>query len=170
MAARIINAASGSYQGIYIVEFDIARASGETDTGFDFKSGDVIMSAWIDVQTAEATASTKTIDVGLLSSESGGDADGILDGIVTSATGTIVGKATVTTGSNTKFFASTTRGVLLQDFQAGTDVDQDEGVACSKEHAISTTAVSLTYTLGDAATELVAKGYVQFFRPISNMT
>lgn len=168
MAARIANAAAGAYQGIYVVEFDIDRASGETDTGFDFKDGDVILDVFVDIQTLEATAGTKTIDVGLLSSESGGDADGLADGLVTSAAGTVIPKATITTGSNTKYAASTTRGVLLQDFQAGTDVDTDEGMAYNKSHVVSS-AVSLTYTLGSAHTELVAKGYVVFFRPPSNL-
>ena len=72
--------------------------------------------------------------------------------------------ASVTTGANTKFFATTTRGVLLQDFQAGTDVDQDEGVAYNKNHICDGTAVSVTYTLGAAHTELKGKIYLLILR------
>ena len=164
MGARIVNAGSGQYPGLFLLQFDIDRAAGEIDTGWDFKKGDVIKSAWVDTQTAEATQATKTVDVGLLSSESGGDADGFLDGVSVAAVGVAAGKATVTTGANTKFFASTTRGALLEDFQAGTDVDKDEGCAYRKEHVCDGTAVSLTYTNGGAFTEFVGKGYIEFFR------
>jgi hypothetical protein len=153
----------GLRSGLLCLQADISRTSGEQDTGFDFVAGDVILDAWVDIDTAEATGGTKTVDVGLLSSESGGDADGLLDGIVTSATGVIVPKATITTGSNTKFVASATKGILLCDVQAGSDVDQDEGVYVEKKHVV-TTAVSLTTTVGSTATELAAKVYVLFWR------
>jgi hypothetical protein len=164
MAVQIMTAEGyGLRDGDMLLQFDIGRVAGEIDTGFDFIAGDVIKDVWVDVLTAEATGTTKTVDIGLLSSESGGDADGLVDGAVTSATGVIQPKATITTGSNTKFFASTTRGVLMQDFQAGSDVDQDEGVAYNKDHVV-TTALSVTYTIGSTATELVAKGYIKFWR------
>ena len=150
--------------GLRLIRFDIGRSSGEIDTGFDLNANDVVLDAWVDVITPESTAATKTIDVGLLSSESGGDADGFIDGISTATAGVKTAKVSVTTGANTKFFATTTRGVLLQDFQAGTDVDKDEGVACNKHHVCDGTAVSLTYTLGAAATELVAYGYLLILR------
>lgn len=128
----------------------------EVDTGWDLPAHSVVLRAYVDIRTEEATATTKTIDVGLLSSESGGDADGILDGIVTSAAGCIHPAVTVTTGSNTKFFASTTYGILMSAFQAGSDVDQDEGLFVIREHLSSAvTAKSISYTLGSAHTELV---------------
>ena len=138
--------------------------TGEKDTGIDFKAGDVILDAFVRITTAESTSGTKTIDVGLLSSESGGDTDGLLDGVSTATAGTIMGAATVTTGSNTKFVASTTFGILLTDAQAGSDVDQDEGVAIRKNYVVST-ATSLVYQLGAAHTELVGDIYVIYFRP-----
>lgn len=163
MAARIINAAHGSYPGLTLLEFDVGRAAGETNAGFTFKDGDIIKDAWLDVSTLEATATTKTLDLGLNGTSGDDDPDGILDGVITSAANVVTGKATITTGSNTKYAASTTRGALLQDFQAGTDVDQDEGVAYNKEHVVTSDS-PLTYTLGSAHTELVAKGYVLFWR------
>lgn len=153
MAARIINAASGVYPGLFIVEFDIGRAGGEVDTGFDFKEGDVIQDAWVDVDTLEATSGTKTIDIGLLSSESGGDADGIMDGLSTAAAGVIKGTL-ISTGQ--------TRGALLRADESGA------GVLVPESHAV-TTAKSLTYTLGAAHTELVAKGYILFWRSPSRL-
>lgn len=163
MAARIINASAGHRPGLLLLEFDVGRASGETEAGYTFKAGDVLKDAWLDVDTAEVTSGTPTLDLGLNGTSGDDDPDGILDGVATDAATVVPGVATVTTGSNTKFFASTTRGALLQDFQAGTDVDQDEGVAHNKDHVVTSDS-PLTYTLGAAHTELVAKGYVVFWR------
>jgi hypothetical protein len=165
MAARIINAAHGAYPGIFVLEFDIDRAAGEIDTGYDFKKGDLIMHACVKVATAEVTAATKTIDVGLLSSESGGDADGILDGVVTSATGVVGADATATDGTSQNFWAAAPKlGALMRTGELGGDAAGTAGVMIPRPHVVNGTAVSLTYTLGGAATELVAKGYIVFFR------
>jgi hypothetical protein len=162
MAARIINAAGGVHPINCILEFDIARAASETDAGYSFKDGDIIKRVWIDVATAEVTGTT-TMDIGLNGTGGDDDADGLANDLSTAAANVVIPKCTVTTGSNTKYMASTTTGALLADFQAGTDVDQDEGVYVEKFHVVTSTT-PLTYTLGSAQTELVAKGYVEFIR------
>lgn len=165
-APRIINAANGTYPGIFVLEFDVGRVAGEVDTGYDFKKGDLIMHACVKVETAEATGTTKTVDVGLLSSESGGDADGLLDGVVTSATGVVGVDATATDGANQNFIAAAPKlGALLRAGLLGADVAGEASAVIPRPHVINGTAVSLTYTIGSTATELVAKGYVVFFRP-----
>jgi hypothetical protein len=123
--------------------------SGENDSGFDFQAGDIIDHVFIKVRTAEVTGSTKTIDVGLLSSESGGDADGFLDGVSTAATGII--SPALTNGARTQ-------GLLLTD-------DEDGSGALVPMPYVVTTAVSLTYTHGDVPTELDAEIHVRYFRP-----
>lgn len=163
MAARIINATSGHYPGAFLLEFDIERAAGETNAGYTFKAGDVIRRAWVDVATLEATAATKTIDIGLNGTGADDDPDGIADGLSTAAATVVVPGATITTGANTKFVASATSGALLADVQAGTDVNGDEGMHIEKSHVVTSNA-PLTYTLGAAHTEIVAKGYVEFVR------
>ena len=131
-----------------------------------FAIGDLIGDAIVRVYTLEATAGTKTIDVGLTGTAPDDDADGFIVAGVTSAVGSVRGGVTVTTGSNTKFYAATpTRGVLLCDHQAGTDVDQDEGLYVEKPHAITQADAVLTYTLGSAHTELDADIEVLFYRP-----
>jgi hypothetical protein len=134
----------------------VARVSdltvGEKDTGLDFVAGDIIESVWINVRTLEATAATKTIDVGLLSSESGGDADGFLDGV---STATPAGIRTPSLAS-----AGQTLGTLLHDDESGAGVLVP--IPCG--HVIGA-ATSLTYTLGSAHTELVAEIHVKYFRP-----
>lgn len=136
---------------------------GENDTAWDLPTKAVVYDVLVEITTAEATATTKTIDIGLLSSESGGDADGFIDGLSTAATGQFRGTRVVTTGANTKYFASATRGVLMVDFQAGTDVGGDEGLYSEKPHiASSVTAKSVTFTLGEAATELAGNIYIVY--------
>ena len=123
--------------------------TGEKDTGIDFKAGDVILDCFVKVRTLEATSGTKTIDVGLLSSESGGDTDGFLDGVSTAAAGTVRGS--LDSGGQTY-------GVLLHEDESGAGVLVRSGAVIGE-------AVSLVYQLGAAHTELVGEIYVIYFRP-----
>jgi hypothetical protein len=132
-----------------------APGSAETDTGWDLPPKAIVLDVFVHVRVAEATGATKTIDVGVLSSESGGDADGFVDGLSVATIGLLRPTRTITTGSNTKFVAaSPTRGVLLADHQAGTDVDQDEGLYIEKPFIVAA-ARSVTYTVGSS-------GFVEF--------
>lgn len=167
MAARIINAAHGVYPGIFVLEFDIGRVAGEIDTGYDFQKGDVVYpQACVRVATAEATGTTKTVDVGILSSESGGDADGFLDGVVTSATGVVTLTMTATDGVSQNYVAAAPKlGALLRAGLLGGDAADTASALIPVPWVCDGTAKSLTYTIGSTATELVAKGYLTFFRP-----
>lgn len=132
-------------------------STGEKDTGFDLPAKGFVFNAIVDVTTLETTGSTKTVDVGLLSSETGGDADGFLDGVSTAAVATLPGAMPVTDGTNTNFFtAAPTRGVLFFDGLLGADAAATPGVVTTRLHVLNGTAKSLTYTLGSAHTELVA--------------
>lgn len=134
-----------------------ATAATEYDTGFDLPVGAVVqpIGAGLRVHTADAT---ETIDVGLLSSESGGDANGFISllPVSGSANSTVMAQAAVTVGSNETFFATQTLGALLADFLAGADVAGDVGTNNPKQAVIST-ATSITYTL-TAGTD-TAKGW-----------
>ena len=136
----------------------------ETDTGWDLPAKAIVHDVFVDVTTAEATGGTKTVDVGLLSSESGGDADGFLDALSVAATGGIRGLVAKTTGSNEIFYASTTFGVFLALLQAGADVALDVGTFDESPHiADSVTARSVTWTPGSADfAELVGVIYVAY--------
>ena len=80
--------------------------------------GLVITDAVLQVTTVD---SGTTMDLGLLSSESGGDADGFFDGISMAAAGWITAGVTKTMGSNADYYASTTRGAFLATFSVGAD-------------------------------------------------
>ena len=60
----------------------------EVDTGWDLPETSVVLDVYINVATA-ATGTTKTLDVGLLSTESDGDANGFLAAADISAEGLV---------------------------------------------------------------------------------
>ena len=80
--------------------------------------GLVITDAVLQMTTVD---SGETMDMGLLSSETGGDADGFFDGISLATAGWVNATVTKTRGSNADSYASTTRGALLATFTAGAD-------------------------------------------------
>lgn len=115
------------------VPFSIAdtTAATETDTGFDIPTGATLLPyPSVDVKTADAT---ETIDVGLLASESGGDANGILALLDVGTAGVILPHVGTTP----------TFGVLLLE-----TVTADAGTAAVRDtYVIGATAISLSYTL-----------------------
>ena len=120
-----------------------ATAATEKDTGLDFTTGMTIMPfTAVDVRTVD---SGKTIDFGLLSSESGGDADGF------------VAAASVATAAvvQAKCAATATLGALLRE-----TVVADAGTASVRHsYTVGATAVSLTYTISSGST--TAAGYMR---------
>lgn len=148
-----IRGVGGHPNPINLYKFNItAPADGaETTHADDLPTAGVVLGAWLDVTTAEATGTTKTLDVGLLSSESGGDADGFLVGADVSAVGIVKG---------TLASAGQTLGALLRVDESGAGVLVPEG------HVLNGTAVSISYTAGSADfAELVADLYVLVLEP-----
>lgn len=109
----------------------------EQDTTWDLPSKAVVLDAYVDVTTAEATGATKTLDVGTLSGESGGDADGFIDGVSVSTTG--VKQISLVSGS-------VTRGVLLKETVTGSGSATHSS---PRPYSVSAnTARSVSYTAG----------------------
>lgn len=96
------------------------------------------------VTTAEATATTKTLDAGMLSSESGGDADGFHDGVSVAAAGVI--QASLANGANTY-------GALLREQVGGA------GVNARANYVLDGTPNSFSATFGDAGGANELAGY-----------
>jgi hypothetical protein len=65
---------------------------------------------YIDVVTADAAI---TVDVGILSTETGGDADGLIDGASVASTGIVRPTMTITQGTNAQYISATTYGILI---------------------------------------------------------
>lgn len=112
-------------------------------------AGLIIFHTFVQIFVAEATATTKTIDVGLLSTATSpdADADGLLDGAVTSAAGVVRGTMDDTTAQ--------TIGALLRELTTA-----HAGPLVPHPHVITKTDTAFTYTLGSAHTELVGDVYV----------
>lgn len=138
MADALQKSKTGHAQAVYAYTIPVtAPADGsETDTGYDLPADGVIVDAYLIVDTAEATGGTTTLDVGLLSSESGGDADGFFDAIECSAAGFVV--PSLASGGQTK-------GALLRADESGA------GVLVPEPHSLaSVTAKSVSITAGSA--------------------
>lgn len=128
-----------------------APTGSEQDTGWDLPAKAVLLDVWLEATTAEATGSTKTVDVGLLSGESGGDADGFLVGAAVSATGVKMG--VLTKGAETY-------GALLKY----TITDNGSATHPQRRHhlAQAVTARSVSYTSGSAFTEFRGAIYLLY--------
>lgn len=119
-----------------VIPIEFGDGTTETDTGFDLPADGMVLKVWLNVKTVEVTGGTPTVDVGLLSSESGGDADGFLDGVSNATAGLI--KGTLDSGGQTL-------GLLLS-------VDEDGvGTLVPEEHQLTAvTARSVSWTPGSA--------------------
>lgn len=121
------------------LEYKITSAptGSEQDTGIDLPAKCVVRDVYLDVTAVEVTGATKTIHVGLLASESGGDADGFL-AAVSCATTTGLKKGTLLSSGQT-------RGALLRVDESGA------GVLVPEPHLSgSVTAKSISFTAGSA--------------------
>lgn len=150
---------------VAVVRFKYSDGTTETDTGFDLPANALVREVFGNVLTAEATGTTKTVDVGLLSSESGGDADGFVVGLVVSATGTVSPTNTNTTGANNTYLSATKHGVLLADRILGEDVAAggDGYVSRKPFHTSSVTAKSISITpASNNFAELVLDVYIVY--------
>lgn len=139
-------------------------STSEQDTGWDLPAKSIVLDVFLDVTTGETTGTTKTVDVGLLASESGGDADGFLDGVSVQTSGLKNGVFVTTTGSNNVYLTAAgspnTIGALLTELLiAGNDTSNGgDGIGIRGRHlSTSVTAKSVSYTLGsNNFAELVA--------------
>lgn len=159
-ATELNTAADMSAQGALVrtkvISFTHNAATTEVDTGEDLPSLALLNgpgAVFVEI-TAGATAGA-TIDVGLLASSSGGDADGFLDGVGTSSTGIKTYSLTMTASSSG--FSSTTAGVFLEKFVA-----DSTGAPGGHAHPIafatdSVTAKSITYTANSTGTTLAGR-------------
>lgn len=123
----------------------------EQDTGLDLPAKAIVVRVCVSVTTAEATGTTKTLDVGTDGSGSN-DPDGFLDGVSVSTTGLKCGSFNSTTGSNNTYVgaASThTRGALLTELLiAGEDTAAGgDGVAVPGWN-VTSGGESITFTAG----------------------
>lgn len=135
-----------------------SASTSETDTGIDLPYGVRVEDVQVEVVTVDAT---EDMDVGLLSSEPAGDADGFINGVSVANAGYIANEA-YTVGSNDTYLSASTNGALMGSFLAGADTATDTGTFYKPGHVVTgSNAVSVTYT-GSAGTDTAA-GYIHIF-------
>jgi hypothetical protein len=151
---------SAGVDKVMIAPFSYEAA--ETDTGLDFPYGSWIKDVAVEVVTADAT---ETIDVGLLSTETSGDADGLLATVPLDSTGFVKGATTQTGGSET-YVKTMLYGVLMGAGVVGTDSASDFGLVPVSGHIVTgANAKSLTYTCSSGSD--TAAGYIYaYFRAL----
>ncbi len=116
----------------------------EYDTGLDFPTKTIIQPfPYINVNTLEAA---KTLNVGLLSSESGGSATGFLNAISLAAATTVV----------PKWAPTATIGSLLQESNATTPA------VLTPRHYPTATAVSLSFTVSSGSVAANGRIFVPY--------
>lgn len=127
---------TGHRQGVetFVIPIGRSAVATEVDTGYDLPATGVIIDYFINVVTAEATGATKTLDLGTLTGESGGDPDGFFDAVDVSTTGVKL---------PTLISSGQTRGALFREDESG------GGVLVPKPYNVaSLTAKSISRTLG----------------------
>jgi hypothetical protein len=140
---------------LFCAPVDVLSVGEKTPFPALFDPGLVITECYLHVLTAEATAVTKKIDIGLLSSATAPDAD---------ADGFAVQLDTNTAGVIRPTLVPTaTLGALLKELSTGGTVH------VPRSWVISKTNTTLSYTLASAHTELVADIYLRGFKiPVPN--
>jgi hypothetical protein len=163
-----ITAPAGGGQGAALLWKKLpitTKTSAEIDTGFDLPTKAIVEKVILDVKTAEVTGGTKTLKIGLLSSESGGNAAGFVNGISTATVGLVTGSFTYVHGTNQNYISATNWGTFLYNGQLGVDTaGPNNGTINPKSHiASSVVAKSVSYQLASAHTELVADIYLGYY-------
>lgn len=121
----------------FAVRLPFVKSTTEASTGFLIPAGAIINDVFIEVSTAVAES---TIDIGILSTEVGGDADGFVDGESCAATGRVQHVEYNTSAD------ANTRGVLL----VASDIKTADSTALyysiPKQHIGDGVAKTITYT------------------------
>jgi tetrahydromethanopterin S-methyltransferase subunit F len=139
-----------------IIWFD-ATTTDETDTGIDFLADTMVHDVRVEVVT---TASAKTLDVGLLSTETSGDADGFRDAVLLTTAGYVADTGVVTDGTTIDWTATSTYGALLYKSISGSDAVASGGGRSYLGHIVTSgKASSLTYSQSSTSGD----GYIHYF-------
>lgn len=121
----------------YGVRIPFVKKTSEYDTTIDLPTGIIVNGVLVEVVTADASG---TIDIGILSSEAGGDADGFIDGESLAATGFTNHNMVDATAANI------TWGVLLDEVQIKDATGTPVYTPIKSFHVCDGTAKSISYT------------------------
>lgn len=133
----------------------------ETDTTVDFKTDTAVHRVCVEVVTVDAG---ETIDIGLLSTDTAGDANGFIAAQSVATAGFYCNdKPTITAGSNeTHVSTASNVGALMGSSLKGTNTATDEGSHYIWDHVVTASnADDITYT-GSAGSDTAA-GYIHYY-------
>jgi len=154
---------------IKVVKIPFTASPTEKDTGYDLPGTAVVLDVLIEVTTAEAGV---TMDVGLLSTEPGGDVDGFVSGIGLGSTGikTADFDVTKTAGVNENYISAVAcaRGAYLRylEYELGSDVAGDHGFVVFESFPFPVAKVgarSVSYTHSAGASAVKGNIYIIYF-------
>ena len=125
-----------------------ASSTSEINTGVNFAPNTMVQDVRVEVVTV---ASAITLDVGLLSSGTGGDADGFRKGVLLTTAGYVKDTAVITAGVSVAYVPASTYGALLVTAITGAGTTYSGGGGKSYlghivVGPIATQATTLTYT------------------------
>lgn len=107
--------------------------STEVDSGIDFPNNVWVKALMVDVVTADTT---ETLDVGILSTETSGDANGLLSAVSLGIAGMIKPIAT-TTGTTETYISTYSYGALMGPGVVGTNAESDFGLGHITGHFVT---------------------------------
>ena len=136
----------------------IYNSNSETDTGFDIPKG-CCLYPWEMFLIVDTIDATETIEVGILSTEAGGDADGFIDAysIATGGVYCVWNMVTVTDATNATYYSVNNIGDLFWTGAEGANTSGDTGVLHPKVHRGDGTATSISYTCSAGSDTFVGR-------------
>jgi hypothetical protein len=135
----------------------------ETDTGIDLPAGILVKDAHMKVVDVDAT---ETLDWGILSSESNGDADGFMLVQSVATAGFVTGYPTITGGANIDYAVHTSGyGAFLKQGIAGADAVATVGGVTRRYYLTDGVAKSVTYTGSAGSNTASGYLYLEYLRP-----
>lgn len=134
-----------------------ANDNSEQDTGLNIPSN-CLLTMYDVALRVTTTDATETIDVGILASESGGDANGLIAAASVANSGNVQLLPQITNGTNIDYLSTNYVGALLTTSIAGADAVATLGGTTSKMYRTDGVATSISYT-GSAGSDTAA-GYI----------
>lgn len=142
---------------VFVAPFVFNAGGTETDTGLDFPYNSYIYDFAVEVVTTDAT---ETLGIGLLSSETSGDADGIAALVPLDNAG-FIKSYVITDGATEDYVSASYKGALMGIGSTGTNTANDFGQPGGSGHIVTpSNAKSLVYLPSSSDT---AAGYIHVF-------
>ncbi len=154
---------SSQRQHTLVVPIGFSSAA-EVDTGLDLPVANLIVTdAFLRVTAIDAT---ETVEIGILSSEAGGDADGFLDLMDVGTLGLVNSYPVVTNGTNIDYYATggSIYGVFLSQLITGADAVATVGGFARRNYRTDGVAKSISYTETSGGDTLAGYLYLPYYR------